>query len=71
MVSYSLPLARQYAREEDHTTGGGKAIRIAITTVMDPFDPDAIIHVLSRCEACQLGQVGGSSVFVPSQDQRG
>eukprot|EP00903_Cladosiphon_okamuranus_P016335 g15064.t1 len=25
---------------------------------MDPFDPDAIIHVLSRCEACQLGQVG-------------
>ncbi|CBJ25957.1 hypothetical protein Esi_0017_0203 [Ectocarpus siliculosus] len=25
---------------------------------MDPFDPDAIIHVLSRCEACQMGQVG-------------
>ncbi|CAM9725682.1 unnamed protein product [Ascophyllum nodosum] len=25
---------------------------------MDPFDPDTIIHVLSRCEACQLGQVG-------------
>lgn len=27
---------------------------------MEPFDPETIIHVLSRCEACQMGQVSGA-----------
>lgn len=31
---------------------------------MDPFDPDTIIHVLSRCEACQLGQVSARGLLL-------
>lgn len=31
---------------------------VSENTNMDPPDRDTILHVLSRCEACQAGQVG-------------
>ncbi len=72
----SSPVRQQFLARRggttQHTPSGrqGKAPESSPSpSIMDPFDPDAIIHVLSRCEACQLGQVSGSSVFVSSQDQ--